>query len=677
MRTFVFLGLLAALAFPDPAWAKSKQPGKAKSETHAPAQKAAKQAGTLQAPKSARPAVEAVRLADNDKWSEAHKAAQTSGDRLAQKLVRWLDYSRPNSGASFREVTELLAESPDWPQRNVMQRRAEEAISLATPPDQVLPWFDANKPISADGALAYGAALMSVGRDGEAKEVLRQAWIAKDFGVLQERSFLAKYRDLVSPEDHAARMKRLLWEEQKEAALRLMLFLDTDGRQLAHARLMLIRGHGSPASALESVPASLRNDPGLLFDCLRWYRRKDMNEEAIRLLKSSPEDLERPDLWWAERAIMARRALQQGYVSDAYEITSKHRQSDGVNYAEAEWLAGWIALRFLSERETALKHFTQMSDKAQTSLGKARAAYWQGRAAQSLGKKEEATAAYRQAALFSTSYYGQLASEQLGPDQGWLMPADPQPSDEEKARFAANDVGQAVDLMAEAGTPGLARPFLMRLLENAETPGLKALAVAKAEKLGRIDLTVSLARRADRSGTTLIAAGWPLPPYALPEDGPEKALVLALIRQESGFHVEALSSAGARGLMQLMPATAKKLAQSMKIKYAPNQLTSDPSLNIRLGTTYLKGLLGDFKGSYIMALAGYNAGPHRVTKWVREFGDPRDPDTDPIDWVEQIPFSETRGYVQRVMESVQIYRKRLGTETSTVALLLDLKRRQD
>lgn len=703
MRILAVLVVAALAALPGPAWAKSKDAAQKPAE-QATASKNAKPKAVktdaktskkktpstkpLAAPAAAslptaakdvplaNPALEALRLADKDKWPQARQMAEASGNRLALKIVRWQEALEPNSAYGFKEITDLLSENPDWPQRNIMLRRAEEAISLNTPSEQILSWFDANKPVSADGGMAYGGALLAAGRTDEAREILRQTWINRDFGAVQERGFLAKHRELLSDDDHLARMKRLLWEEQTQAAERLILFLDGPGRSLAHARLTLMRGRGSPSQVMENLPEHLRQDPGLLFDSVRWYRKKDMNEEAIRLAKQAPENLERPDLWWNERFILARRALQMGFVSDAYEIAGKHRQSDGVNYAEAEWMAGWIALRFLSEKETALKHFTQMADKVQSAPGKAKAAYWQGRAAEALGRKEAAQTAYRQAALFPTSYYGQLASEQLGPDQGWLPPPEPVPSDEERKRFATNEIAQAVDLMAEAGTPSLARPFLMRVLENADTPGTKALAVAKAQVLGRPDVAVSMARRADRAGITLFEAGWPVPTnLTFPEIGPEKALILALIRQESGFHAEAVSSAGARGLMQLMPATAKRVAQNLKVKYSPSQLTGDPSFNVRLGTTYLAGLLEDFKGSYIMALAGYNAGPHRVTKWVRDYGDPREADVDPIDWVEMIPFSETRGYVQRVMESVQMYRHRLGAQASTVALRLDLKRK--
>ncbi|TAN52834.1 MAG: lytic transglycosylase domain-containing protein, partial [Rhodospirillales bacterium] len=344
--------------------------------------------------------------------------------------------------------------------------------------------------------------------------------------------------------------------------------------------------------------------------------------------------------------------------------------------ADAEWLSGWIALRFLSDKEAAVRHFTQLSEKAQSSILKARGAYWLGRSLQAMGKEAEAKAQFEAASRFVTTYYGQLASEQLGPSQGWMLPTAPLPTEEDLKQFTASELVQAVRRMAEAGTPSLARPFLLKLQDGADTPGLKALTVSLAEKLGRIDLAVHLARRADRAGVTLIGSGWPVPPYEIPAGGPEKALLLALMRQESGFHAEAVSSAGARGLMQLMPATAKKQAQIMKIGYSPARI-SDPSVNIRLGTAYLDGLLSDFKGSYIMALAAYNAGPSRVAKWAREFGDPREAEVDAVDWVESIPFSETRGYVQRVMESVQVYRRRLGAETSTLALLTDLKRPQE
>ncbi|MBF0355718.1 MAG: hypothetical protein HQL43_10835, partial [Alphaproteobacteria bacterium] len=270
MRFLVFLGILLTLAQPGMAWAKSK----AKAQAAHPATKTAPHKLTAP-PKAASKSAEALILADQEKWAEARKAAESSGDLLTQKLVRWLDYARPNSGASFKEITELLNGAPDWPQRNLLERRAEEAISQATPQDLILDWFQAHPPISADGGTAFGAALLVAGKTEEAHAVLRKTWVNEDFGILQERQFLSKYRDILTTNDHGARINRLMWEGQTSSAERMMLFANAPTRHLAHARLMLMKQKGTPSQALESVPEDLRNDPGLLFDSLRWYRRKD------------------------------------------------------------------------------------------------------------------------------------------------------------------------------------------------------------------------------------------------------------------------------------------------------------------------------------------------------------------------------------------------------------------
>jgi soluble lytic murein transglycosylase len=622
---------------------------------------------------------QAVSLARDEKFTQARKLAAGIRSPLPSKVLQYLDLARAGSGASFEEIAAFIEANPDWPQPQTLQRRAEEAIPPSMPPPKVLEWFADRKPLTVDGMTALGEALYALGQQEKGHRLLRDAWTQGSFGVLQERQFLAKHRRILTEEDHAARLDRLLWDRQIEAAKRMILHVDGHAKQLAQARLSLMSAKGKPEAAFDKVPAQFKNEPGILFERLRKLRAKNETEAAVKLLKALPKDVARPDVWWNERSIIARRAFQMGFVSEAYDIARDHRLKEGVSFAEAEWLAGWIALRFLEDKDIAYRHFKLLADFAQTAHTKARGAYWSGRAAEAVGDKELAATWYRQASRFLTSFYGQLAAAKFEQEGTWLLPPDPLPSPEDVLAFAAHDLTLAVGLLAEAGGIDFVRPFILRLHEIADSPGKRALAANLAVKLDRPEIGVLVSRRAERDGVTLGNAGWPVPEgLPIAKDGkPEKALVLALIRQESGFQHQAVSTAGARGLMQLLPATAKGVAKALGIKISkPQQLTSNPELNTQLGTAYLKHLLDNFGGSYIMALAGYNAGPGRVFKWIREYGDPREADVDAIDWIEMIPFTETRTYVQRVMESTQVYRRRLGTTDAALSLPRDLKRRQ-
>lgn len=616
---------------------------------------------------------QAFRAARSDQFDVANKLAATAKNPLPAKVVRWLDLIRPRSGATFGEITAFIGENPDWPQSSVMQRRAEEAITVVTPDSSVIAWFSTHPPLTADGSMAYGKALLAAGRTEKATEVLRDAWVQGNFGVLQERQFLALFKHLIRNHDHVARLDRLLWDRLESAAQRMILRVDTGHRHLAQARIALMNVKGGAEAAIAKVPPELQDDPGLIYERVRWRRQKDLDAEAIQLLDHKSRNKVRPDMWWAERAILARRSLQTGRITQAYRIARDHGQSEGAGFADAEWLAGWIALRFLDDREVAASHFKRLYEKVSYPVSRSRGAYWAGRAAQAMGDAAGADHWYGLAARHITTFYGQLASARMPPDRQWPLPADPLPTAEDIERFDRRDLTNVTRMLVEIGETDAVRSFFVRLHDMGATPGERALAANLASSLGRPDIAVALARRSDRDGITLVSSGFPIP--AIEAAGPpEQALVLALIRQESAFHHEAISTAGARGLMQLLPTTAEKVAKTLRVAFTKNKLTEDPSFNVKLGSAYLSDLLADFNGSYILALAAYNAGPSRARKWVRDYGDPRDKDVDAVDWVEQIPFSETRNYVQRVLENVQVYRRRLGTTELTFSLESDLKR---
>ncbi len=602
-------------------------------------------------------AVQVFAAAKKDRHGESERLAMQSKNRLLPKLARWMTYADPRSGASFEEITSFIDSSGDWPLMTSLQRRAEESITAATPNERILAWFKEHEPVTADGGMAYARALMAAGQTERAIKVVRQSWVEGGFGVMQERQFLTLFGDHLRAEDHWKRLDRLLWDKQEGPAQRMVLKVPAAYRQLAQARLTLQDGKANPEPAIAAIPKELRDDPGLIYDRVRWRRQKDLDEDAIDLLAHPARNKVRPELWWAERSILARRALQKGLVSRAYQVAADHGLNQiATQYGEAEFMAGWISLRFLDDRDTAMGHFSRLYDAVSTPLTRSRAAYWAGRTSEVLKDDKAAREWYTRGARYLTAFYGQLSASRLD-DHRWPLPGDPQPTADDIKRFEGRELVRAIRMMLAVGESEHLRAFFIRLNDVTQSPGERALIGKLATEGGRNDLAVTIARRADRDSVFLYDAGWPMPPISA-EDGPEKALVLALIRQESGFITDAQSPVGARGLMQLMPATAERVAKAIKVAFNPRKL-DDPTYNVRLGSAYLGDMIENFEGSYILALVAYNAGPGRARRWIKEYGDPRDPNIDVIDWIEMIPFTETRGYVQRVMESVSIYRRKL------------------
>lgn len=620
----------------------------------------------------------AFQAADDGKFDYARGLARKAPNPLLDHVLAWLEYQHPGSGATFEQITQFVRANPTWPQIPTLTRRAEEAISAATPNDLLRAWFEAYPPSTAEGAMAYARALQAEGAGDKATELLRHAWVAFSFGPVQEREMLTHFADAIRPGDDVARLDRLLWDRQYDAATTQMRRVDEGRKRLARARMALARESSRGEALATNVFEADRHDPGLVYELTRYRREHDHEDDAIALLKDPGADKGRPDLWWSERSALARYALEKGNITQAYQIASNHGAIEGQPYMEAEWLAGWIALRFLHDTQTAQEHFSRLYEHVVTPVGRGRGAYWTGRAYEEAGDVASAQHWYGLAAENVTSFYGQLAAARCGHDGLGALPSDPTPTTDDIANFQRDELARVARVLGEIGQTDLMRAFLLRLVEVSSSPGMRTQAAALAVEMDRPDIAITVAHRSEREGIPLLASGYPIPPLSI-ADNPERALVLGLVRQESGFHHEAVSSAGARGLMQLMPATAAKLARAINLVFKRKNalavaLTQNPGLNLKLGSAYLADLLNQFNGSYILAIAAYNAGPSRVEKWVREYGDPRTRDVDAVDWIESIPFAETRNYVQRVMEGVQVYRRRLGGTGVALTLDEDLKR---
>ena len=622
----------------------------------------------------------ALKAADRHSWKMYRRYRGRIKHPAAAKVADWRAMLKGDPKADFAVLRSFLRANPTWPSWGRLRRRAEERLAddKDIPPAEVIAWFGPRDPVTALGQARLGHALMARGHAAAGRAMIRRAWIQGNFNRHREKRFYARNRAHLTKADHLARLDRLLWDGKYWPSKRMMRRVGKDQRLLAEARLVLRRDLGNPDRAVARVPAHLKSHPGMLYERLRWRRRKNL-DTAVDLLKELPPAVPRAEKFWHERSTLARRLLRKGHISEAYRVTAGHRlvKVQAAAYAEAEWTAGWIAFRFLGELADARRHFTNMHGAVRYPISVSRGAYWLGRVAEAAQDEEARRTWYAAAAKHARAYYGQLAAARLSPGASLPIAREPEPSIDERLAFDAHELAVVVRMLGENGAHDYLKPFVLALAAARPEPAWKSLTARLARLSGRPDLSVHIAKRAGRSGIVLPEAGYPsLTPPALPRHlktaAPEVPLVLAVIRQESAFRVKARSRADAQGLMQLLPSTARRVAKSLGMRYVRRRLTTDPDYNMTLGQAYLARMLQEFKGSAPLALAAYNAGPARAQRWIKRNGDPRTKDVDAIDWVEMIPFDETRTYVQRVLANLQVYRSRLADTEVALALESDL-----
>jgi soluble lytic murein transglycosylase len=582
-----------------------------------------------------RAALDSVR---RGKYQDAHRHAARARDKLLAKAIDWMELTRPGSGRAFREIVAFHDGNPDWPSLSALRMRAEDAIAGLSDAE-LRSWFERYPPVTAFARLRQADLLLADGKREAAIGLVRQVWIEADFGKAEEKLVLQRYGEFLRREDHVRRLDRLVWDGNDDGARRQYAHVGPEWKALAEARFQLARLASNALKLVDQVPATLQKDPGLLYERARYYRRKDRFQEATGIVANAPAELGRPSAWWTERQILARRALLEGNPKLAYRLAAKHNLEPGtVPYFEGEFLAGWIALRFLSDPAAAYQHFVGLHDSAKLPISLARGAYWAGRAAEARGDKQRASSWYVAASEHQATYYGQLARTKLGKDAPPKLLPEPEPSKQEVAAFEKKELVRVARMLHELGATDKAKPFVIRLSELAKTPSDHALTARLAEQLGRPDLEVSVGKRASYVGVALMLHGYPV--LSVGNSGvSERPLVLAMTRQESAFDIDAVSGAGARGLMQLMPTTAKEVAKAHGLPFNLARLTRDPTYNLALGRSYLDG-----------------------------------PEIDVVDWVESIPVNETRNYVQRVLENLQVYRVRLGDSQLAFSISDDLRR---
>ena len=604
-------------------------------------------------------------------WQKTFALMEEKNNPVAQSLTKWIYVTETDLPVNAKELMDFVRNNPGWPRLHIFRAKIEENIATTAKPWETAEWFDQYPPKTQKGMKARMDALLSLGDVEKAKTALSAFWRDADISKNEVASLAGAYKKYFAPGDHLARLDNLIWEDRYAEAEYMLAFVGPDARALGQARIALGRLSSKAEKLLLQVPQPLQADQGLLYERLRWRRRKNMDDGALELLTNAPENLERPELWWNERNILSRRAIEKRDYALAYKIVKDHRLQEGVDFAQAEWLAGWL-LMHLNQPESAYLRFDNLYRKVSSAISHSRAAYWAARAAETSGNANLSREWDKVAARYPSTFYGQISYQKLyaTPDPALWAEAPPPP--EAQQAFDNNDLVRAIRILGRLELDRFIEPFLAGLLNTATRKEDYHLAAKLAREVGKNYFAVDANKTMQQKiGGFLFTEGYPLLP-ASSSTQPEKALVHAIVYRESMFDTNAVSPAGARGLMQLMPATAKSVSKKRGRTYTLGKLTDDPPYNVTLGSAYLQELVENYGGSYPLAVAAYNAGPGRVREWISTFGDPRAKGVDIIDWIEHIPVYETRNYIQRVLETYYIYKLKFDESPKTVAELLRL-----
>ncbi len=610
-------------------------------------------------------------LTDNEILKARQIRDSMPAGSLDRRVLTWALAVSGARGVPSSEIAAAADELAHWPGLSVLRRNSERALSReGASATQVVAAFGTTKPESLEGAIALARALKTTGDTNRAAATIAPIWRTERLDRGKEKLILKEFSNLLARADHKRRMDMLLYKDRITQAGRVNAL--ANAQSLYKARAAVIRKSSKAGKLLKAVHPSWRDDPSYLFARIAYHRRKNDYKTAAKLLLQAPRNADAlvdTHEWWVEGRIISRDLADQGDLKTAYKIAAHHVATQPKDVIEAEWHAGWYALRGFQDGKTAAIHFDRALKTATRPLSLSRAYYWLGRAAEA-GGPGSATDYFTRAADYSATFYGQLAAARLG--RKGLDVRYPSPTPTERSHFASREPVRAIQRLNTTGHSKRARALYIALARELTSPGELAILASMAEKRGEHRMALQIGKIAFQRGLNVAALAFPtgVIPTNANISGSGKALAYAIARQESAFDKAAVSKANARGLLQLLPSTAKAVARKHGLAYSKAKLTRDAAYNATLGAHYLGEHISDFKGSYILTFIAYNAGPGRATKWVNKYGDPRGRNVDFIvDWVEQIPFSETRNYVQRVMENHQVYKTRLGPKSDIVAAL--------
>ena len=606
---------------------------------------------------------------DKNKWQTALKLSKKAKDKSLYKLVNYLYLKKSFNSASFYDYYVFINNNPNYPRINRLRYLAEHKINLnQIKPSTIIKWFDGKPPLSEFGKIKLGEIYVLQGKNKEGAQLIKEGWIKAKLSKSDLRYLRKKYKKIITVEDNIKRVDWHAWEGKYWDVQRMLRYLPKDETALYRARqLLMSRSYGVDA-AIAKVPKKFIDNIGLQYDRLKWRRRRGRLDPSLEILFKVPNDptkLVRPDVWWKERAILTRSLIYKKKYALAYKVSSNHSLTalTGPEYSDAEWLSGWIALTFLNDPNIALIHFKNFYDNVGYPISLARGAYWLGHTYKIKKNNQKSKEWFTEASKYLNTYYGQLAFIEVNPGKEFSLGESVKISDKFKKEFYKNSLIKPIKFLHELDKTKHTKDLLKHLSLLDISKGSEILAGELAIDIGRYDYAIQIAKKASYEKRFFNKINYPIittPKIVNGKKMPKSELVLAVIRQESEFDHKANSSAGAQGLMQLMTYTAKLVSKQARLPYSKSKLKSDPDYNIKLGSYYLAGLLEEYEGSYPFALSAYNAGPKRVKYWKKINGNPQKGKISYINWVELIKFKETRNYVQRVLENINVYRYMLS-----------------
>ena len=596
-------------------------------------------------------------------WTNALKTAKKAKDKSIYNFIQWRHLLTEGNKASFYDYLNFINANKDYPRLGRIKYLAEHKLSNEKiTPGKIIDWFGDEEPLSGYGKMILGESYTLTGQIEQGKKLIKEGWITADLSKTELSLFRKKFKNYLNAEDYIQRADYLAWENKYWDLKRMLRYLPKDYELLYNARQLLMSKSYGVDQAIKNVPDRFKNDAGLNFDRLKWRRKRgriDSSAEILLNVKNTKDYLVRPDKWWDEREIISRSLIYEKKYELAYKIASNHALIEGSDYAAAEWMSGWIALSFLDDPLLSKDHFQNFYNNVSYPISTSRGAYWLARSYKALGDKENSKKWFEEAAKYLTTYYGQLAFLELNPNENFELSKDMEVDKKYREKFYSKELVKITYLLDELNEDKYTK-FILRHLanENIEN-GSEILASELSTNIGRFDFAIQIAKIASYEKRFHNKFNYPIISTPKNINGrkiPESAFILSIIRQESEFDLSANSHAGAKGLMQLMPYTAKLVAKQAKLPYVKSRLTTDPEYNINLGSHYIAGLILDYDGAYPFAIAAYNAGPNRVKYWKKINKDPQKKQIDYVDWIELIKFRETRNYVQRVLENYNVYR---------------------
>ena len=608
-------------------------------------------------------AKKAISEMKKSKWPSALKSAKKAKDKTIYNFIQWRHLLKKGNQASYYDYKTFIDQNEDYPRIGRIKYLAEHKLSTdKVSPKKIIDFFSSNEPLSGFGEMILGESFILSGDEEKGIKLIKKGWVTADLTKSELRFYRKKYKRYLNADDYIKRADYLAWNNKYWDLKRLLRYLPKDHELLYNARQLLMSKSYGVDNAISKVPSKFKNDSGLNYDRLKWRRKRgrvDSSVEILLKIKNTKDYLVRPDKWWIEREIISRSLIYKKKYELAYKISSNHGMDEGPDFAAAEWMSGWIALSFLDDPLLAKDHFENFYNNVGYPISVARGAYWLARTYEKLNNDELSVKWFTEASKYLTTYYGQLAFLKLNPNATFELSKDFKVKKEYRDYFFKKDIVRTIYLLDELDEDKYAKFMLRHLaLDNIES-GSEILAAELATNIERFDFAIQISKIASYEKRFHNKFNYPIistPEYINGRKIPESAFILSIIRQESEFDLSANSHAGAKGLMQLMPYTAKLVAKQAKLPYSKSRLTTDPEYNINLGSHYIAGLILEYEGAYPFAIAAYNAGPKRVRYWKKINKNPQKNQIDYVDWIELIKFRETRNYVQRVLENYNVYR---------------------